>query len=292
MRCGSPEKAAARRPSPLPIRRARGLSRPGTSQGATVREVPVSQLQLPLGSHMAGILAACARLHFVPANGGRCLRNVVSLPWRKEDLGCLRPFAVFSALQPCSWWAPGIWVGQPRGLGVWAPSRRVPEKQSSAESLEPLRLIYRFPGIRICRLLSRLKLLQTGLTFLIVPPVWYLYWQSQTSQTQCLYITGIACFAAAMLYGMSFYLRRIIGMMYLNDSGSLLKVSHLTFWGGRRDIYCPVETVMTLGDVGECGNDLLLQFKQHDRDHFLYFSLRLGQIVDPAGFAKVFGGVQ
>lgn len=134
--------------------------------------------------------------------------------------------------------------------------------------------------------------MQTAITILVLPPIWYLYWQNQVTQPECLWSTGVACFATIMLYGMSFYLRRIIGMMYLNEDGTLLKVAHLTFWGRRKDIYCPVETVMTLGDMGEGKNEFLLRFQQYDNNQFLYFTLRLGQVVDREKFAKVFGGVQ
>ncbi|XP_067329601.1 LOW QUALITY PROTEIN: transmembrane protein 186 [Anolis sagrei] len=202
----------------------------------------------------------------------RCRPSKLNLQSFKEDRVLLRSFRRPTVPFQC--------------LSV---SSHTQKETSISKHSDQFRLIYRFPGIHFCRILSRLKLLQTSLTVLLLPPIWVLYWQNQVPQSQCLYCTGIACFAAAMLYGMSFYLRRIVGMMYLNGDDTLLKVSHLTFWGKRKDICCPVETVMTLGDVGENRNDLLLKFQQYNQDLFLYFSLRFGNIVDPKGFAKVFG---
>ncbi|XP_042294232.1 transmembrane protein 186 [Sceloporus undulatus] len=225
------------------------------------------------------------RLLSIPPHG-RCFQTRFPLHRCKGGLALHYPSGVLKMRQPCDPWTLSVCAAHPRWLGTLAHSQ---EQKSSLEGMKHFRLIYRFPGIRYCRALSRLKLLQTALTLLILPPVWVLYWQNQVPPSLCLYCTGIACFAAAMLYGMSFYLRRIIGLMYLSKDGTLLKVSHLTFWGKRKDIYCPVETVMTLGDVGEDGNDLLLRFQQYNRESFLYFSLRLGKIVDPEGFAKVFG---
>ncbi|XP_061455632.1 transmembrane protein 186 [Rhineura floridana] len=239
---------------------------------------------------MAGMLA-CARLRFIPSCVIR-VRNNGSLRWWKGDPVSSRSIGVLTVLPPYGWQAPSSHVARPRELGVLAPSRCPPVQKPGTESTNQYRLIYRFPWIRHCRVLSRAKLLQTAFTFLILPPIWVLYWQSRVTLEQCYYSTGIACFAAVMLYGMSFYLRRIIGMMYLNEDGTMLKVAHLTFWGKRRDMYCPVETVMTLGDSGEDSNELLLPFKQYDIDHFLYFSLRFGQIVDREGFARVFGELQ
>nr|XP_028562790.1 transmembrane protein 186 [Podarcis muralis] len=239
---------------------------------------------------MARILTACVDLPFL-APCGRCLRNQVPLRWQKGFPASTRPFGVLTALKPCSQQAPGSQPARPRWLGTLAPSQHALEQRPDLESTHQYKLIYRFPWIKYCRILSRLKLLQTGLTILVLPPIWVLYWQNQVPLVQCLYCTGLACFAAAMLYGMSFFLRRIIGMMYLSEDGTLLKVAHLTFWGRRRDIYCPVATVMTLGDVGEDPNELLLPLRRYDRDNVLYFSLRYGQVVDKEAFAKVFEGL-
>lgn len=92
-----------------------------------------------------------------------------------------------------------------------------------------------------------------------------------------------------MLYAMSYYFRRLIGMMYLNQDGTVLKVAHLTFWGRRKDVCCPVESVMMLDDVGEDRNELLICLKQYDGNQFFYFTLRFGQVVDKEGFVRVFG---
>ncbi|XP_035751742.1 transmembrane protein 186 [Egretta garzetta] len=96
----------------------------------------------------------------------------------------------------------------------------------------------------------------------MLPPTCYLYLQDQVSQKVFLYTTGIAVFAGAMLYSMSYFFRRIIGLIYLNESGRTVKVAHLTFWGRRNDIYCPIETVVTLDEAGDSKGELLLQFKR------------------------------
>ncbi|XP_053132136.1 transmembrane protein 186 [Hemicordylus capensis] len=238
---------------------------------------------------MAGILAARPHQHF-SASCRRYLQNDISPGWWRRDLGLSSSTRILP--RPYPWGQPIprtlLWATRPRWLTVFAPPQRAQDQKSNTEEF---RLIYRFPGIRYCRAISRLKLLQTALTVAILPPMWFFYWQDQVTQAQCLYSTAIACFAAAMLYGMSFYLRRIIGMMYLSRDGSVLKIAHLTFWGGRRDISCPVRSVMTLGDTGENPNELLLRFKQFDKEQFLYFTLRFGQVVDREGFVKVFGSL-
>ncbi|XP_009475600.1 PREDICTED: transmembrane protein 186 [Nipponia nippon] len=172
-----------------------------------------------------------------------------------------------------------------------APAAAVRQK-AAAEKTEEFKLVYRFPGIKYCRVLSRLKLLQTATTVVALPPICYLYLQEQVSQNILVYTTGIALFAGAMLYGMSYFFRRIIGLIYLNETGRTVRVAHLTFWGGRNDVYCPIETVMTLDEVGDSKGELLLQFKRYNSADVLYFTIKFGQIVDRQKFTQIFGKLE
>ncbi|XP_050950484.1 transmembrane protein 186 [Labeo rohita] len=151
--------------------------------------------------------------------------------------------------------------------------------------------IYTFPAIKGLRALSRLKLMQTGITVVLLPTVYYLYIQGQASVMLLSYTTGIAVFAGIMLYSISHYVRRVVGMMYLDSTQTVLKVSHLTFWGHRRDIYVPVSDVMTLGDSGDTKGEPILRLKRYSRSDTMYFSTRLGRVVDKNGFEKVFGSL-
>ncbi|XP_010211600.1 PREDICTED: transmembrane protein 186, partial [Tinamus guttatus] len=125
-----------------------------------------------------------------------------------------------------------------------------------------------------------------------LPPVCYLHAHGQVSAAALLYTGGVVLFAGSMLYGMSYYFRRIIGFIYLSESGGTVKVAHLTFWGRRRDVLCPLETVMTLDDVGDSKQELLRQFRRYDSADILYFTLKYGQIVDRERFTQIFGELE
>ncbi|KFV66083.1 Transmembrane protein 186, partial [Dryobates pubescens] len=168
----------------------------------------------------------------------------------------------------------------------------VVQQTAVEQKTEEFKLVYRFPGIKYCRMLSRLKLLQTATTMIMLPPITYLYLQDQVSQSVFLYTSGIALFAGAMLYAMSYFLRRIIGFIYLNETGQTVKVAHLTFWGRRSDLYCPKETVVPLDEVGDSKEELLLQFKRYNSRDILYFTIKYGQIVDRQKFTQIFGELE
>ncbi|KAM4611561.1 transmembrane protein 186 [Polymixia lowei] len=153
-------------------------------------------------------------------------------------------------------------------------------------------MIYTLPHIKVLRAVSRLKLLQTGITLVILPPVYYLYLQGDVSSFLVSYTTGIALFAGIMLYTASHFLRKVVGMMYLDSSQTTLKVSHLTFWGRRHDVYLPVSDVMTIGDTGDSVGEPILKLKRYSSPQTMYFSTRFGRVVDRQAFEQVFGTIK
>ncbi|KAM3864655.1 transmembrane protein 186 [Diretmus argenteus] len=156
-------------------------------------------------------------------------------------------------------------------------------------SAQKYSMIYTLPHIKLLRAVSRLKLLQTGITVVMLPPVYYFYLQGDVPFFLVSYATGIALFAGVMLYTASHFLRRVVGMMYLDPSQTTLKVSHLTFWGRRRDMYLPVSDVMTTWETGDAVGESILKLKRYSSPQTLYFSTRFGHVVDKEGFEKVFG---
>ncbi|NWS53334.1 TM186 protein, partial [Chunga burmeisteri] len=218
-------------------------------------------------------------------------------PWTKEEVHPPSFFGTWECLQSQSQQANGVnndfgRQREPSMRQCHSAPAAVARQRGLDEKTEEFKLVYRFPGIKYCRVLSRLKLLQTATTVVMLPPICYLYLQDQVSQNILLYTTGIAFFAGAMLYGMSYFFRRIIGLIYLNETGRTVKVAHLTFWGRRNDIYCPIETVMTLDEVGDSKGELLLQFKRCNSTDVLYFTIKFGQIVDRQKFTQIFGELQ
>ncbi|XP_031462844.1 transmembrane protein 186 [Phasianus colchicus] len=212
--------------------------------------------------------------------------------WKKEAAG--PPCSLGTSVRLRSHGAPpgrGTQFVPARLLRRWAPAAAAPQKAGDGKS-EGFDVVYRFPGIKYCRVLSRLKLLQTATTLLVLPPVCYLHLQQQLPQAVLLYTAGIALFAGVMLYGMSYFFRRIIGLIYLSESGRTVRVAHLTFWGRRKDICCPLETVMTLDEVGDARGELLLRFRRYDSTEILYFTIKYGQIVDRQKFMQIFGELQ
>ncbi|XP_034543489.1 transmembrane protein 186 isoform X2 [Notolabrus celidotus] len=121
------------------------------------------------------------------------------------------------------------------------------------------------------------------------PSVYIFYLHGDVPLFLVSYTTGIALFAGAMLYAASHFFRRVVGMMYLDMPQTTLKVSHLTFWGRRSDIFLPVSDVMTIADTGDARNETILKLQRYSSPQAFYFSTYYGRVVDREGFEKVFG---
>lgn len=168
-------------------------------------------------------------------------------------------------------------------------------KQSSIKVPEQFKdmkftVFYRLPSILWMRLLSRLKLYQTGLTVIILPPLTFMYIAGSIPVEVLAYCLGVTGFAGTMLYVMTFYLRRLIGLMSLSDCGRIVRLSHLTFWGRRNDVYVPLENIIPLSDLSEKPSDAYIRLRRYDTKDFLYFTLRWGHVADAEKFFSVFGG--
>lgn len=109
-----------------------------------------------------------------------------------------------------------------------------------------------------------------------------------TLDSLCL-VSGIACFALAMLYWMSYFFRRLVGILYVNESGTMLRVAHLTFWGRRQDTYYDVSDMVPLTESKDQAQDMFVRIQQYSGKQTFYLTLRYGRILDKERFSQVFG---
>ena len=149
--------------------------------------------------------------------------------------------------------------------------------------------MYYFPYMKYLRIISRIKLAQTFFTVSITPLMWHLSITGQITENQAFYSVAVATFALMMLYAMSVFLRRIIGIIYLHQDRNHIKVAHLTFWGNRRDLSIPVSDVIPIAESGDKPSEILLRLKRYSTADKFYFTLKYGQVTDRKRFCEVFG---
>lgn len=162
------------------------------------------------------------------------------------------------------------------------------EKPPGTE-IEKFHTIYRFSAIRALGYVSRLKLAQTAVTVIALPPCFYSYSQGLMTLNSLCLVSGIACFALAMLCWMSYFFRRLVGILYVNESGTMLRVAHLTFWGWRQDTYYAVSDMIPLTESKDQARDVFVRIQQYSGKQTFYLTLRYGRILDKERFSQVFG---
>lgn len=148
---------------------------------------------------------------------------------------------------------------------------------------------YRFPYINQARLLNRFKLYQTTITVISAPISIGLYMNNVVSVNNCFYMIGLASLACGMLYVMGNIFSKLIGIMDINIEGDTIRVSHLTFFGAKKQFILPVDTVIPFSEYEFNPHDILLKFKRYDRQEELFFIIKYGGVTDKDAFVKVFG---
>uniref|UniRef100_A0A673UYL9 Transmembrane protein 186 n=1 Tax=Suricata suricatta TaxID=37032 RepID=A0A673UYL9_SURSU len=193
---------------------------------------------------------------------------------------------------PAVWRRPvcGLWCRGQQDPGRWVGSRRpVPEEKAASVETENFQMVYRFDAIRAFGYLSRLKVAQTALTVLALPPGCYWYSQGFVTLGSLYLAGGVAGFALAMLCWMSYFFRRLVGILYVNEAGTVLRVAHLTFWGRRQDTDWPVADVVPMTETSDRAQELFVRIRQYSGKQTFYVTLRYGRIVDRERFTQVFG---
>lgn len=162
--------------------------------------------------------------------------------------------------------------------------------QDKKNVTDDFKIIYKFPYIALTRGFCRLKIYQTGLTCLAVPFVGYCTHVGTLTSQALISTLTISGLAFLMLCVMGEIFRKIVGHIYINSERDLVKISHLTFWGGRRDIVIPTEDLVPLTDTTENPRDIYIRlFRYSKPKHSLYMCLRFGGIIDIERFSYVFG---
>ncbi|XP_047570514.1 transmembrane protein 186 [Lutra lutra] len=193
---------------------------------------------------------------------------------------------------PAAWRRPvcGLWCHTGQDPGTWMGSRTpTPKEKPAGTDAEQFRMVYRFDAIRVFKYLSRLKVTQTALTLLALPPGFYGYSHGFVTLGNLCLAGGVAGFALAMLFWMSHFFRRLVGILYVNEAGTVLRVAHLTFWGRRQDTDWPVAHVIPLTESKDRPQELFVCIQQYGGKQTFYLSLRYGRVLDRERFTQVFG---
>jgi hypothetical protein len=127
------------------------------------------------------------------------------------------------------------------------------------------------------------------LTVAAVPAGAYLYEAGMLSGYSVSTFLGIASLATVMLYIMSTFFRRIVGIISFNSKENLVRISHLTFWGHRKDRTVNLSQIVPLSDMSVKPNDIFQEIRFYDDPLRFYWFHRHGKNTNPAALQSLFG---
>ena len=67
-------------------------------------------------------------------------------------------------------------------------------------------------------------------------------------------------------------------------------LTHIDFWGRRKNIELDTRDIVPINDI-ETPNKTILPFKRYSTPQTMYYSIKIGQILDRPRFNRIFAGI-
>lgn len=166
--------------------------------------------------------------------------------------------------------------------------RKCSAAQQKTQALK-YELVYEFPYIVHTRVAARLKIYQTAITLIAAPYVHIAAQQGHIPQELATSCTVASLLALGTLYYLSFITRRLVGLVGMDKDRKSVKLAHMTFWGNRKDLVVPLNTIVPFTEGNTSCQDLYMDLKTYDNSVHLYLSLRFGGVKDLDLFELIFG---
>jgi len=154
---------------------------------------------------------------------------------------------------------------------------------NSEKAGENFQMIYRFPYVVPAKVICRLKLYQTGI-------VSVLSGVSILGGYDVFVPLVVGSVSLVMLGVMGEFFRKLIGAVYLNSHKNQVKISHLDFFGNRKDVFVNIDDIVPISSTNETPSDPYVKiFFSDEKRRPLLISLKYGKVLDEKTFQEVFG---
>jgi hypothetical protein len=148
-------------------------------------------------------------------------------------------------------------------------------------------LIYTFNHIREVRLFNRMKIYQTVLSVVTGLSTNILYILDYTDMFSVLVLNGAMIFALGMMVLIAKQSTKCIGAIYMEKDEKTIVVSHLDFFGKRRDFEVDVNKVLPLDSIDQL-KEFSVYFEIEEMNGKMWLFLKHGKIIDTKKFLQIF----
>lgn len=149
-------------------------------------------------------------------------------------------------------------------------------------------LIYKLPYINAAYAINRMKRHMTLLSVVALPLSLIL---NTPSVSHITHVIGIYAITTAVLFHMiGYFCNNLIGLVYLKEDSKNIKISYLSTWGKRVDMYIDIsEMCDPTNEPIRMINKFYQIIRFHSSNKILKLSVSYGQIVDKKKFQNTFG---
>ena len=169
--------------------------------------------------------------------------------------------------------------------------------ESNIAEINTFRPIFRFAYIPIIVSICRLKVYMTAGVCGFSPVILYnaIY---QNLDPQIWYNFGILLgFSVGTLGFFGEFFRRCVCIVYINKDDSTVKLSHMSFWGKRKDVEIPLNDIVPLSETSERVGWIFWKIRFYENSiaskavdrSALIICTRFGNVIEDDALVKIFG---
>lgn len=153
------------------------------------------------------------------------------------------------------------------------------------------RIIYRLDLIRLASAFNRVKIPYGFLNGVTVPGAFALEQASHLPPSTSLLIAIVGLSSWCTLAICSFFIRNLIGIIYINDTGDKLKLAYVDYWGKRQDAFIDLDDLIPESEKAKPSKFDFYQTLCLYSDSKIKYKLlqRFGSIEDLQTFVAIFG---
>lgn len=140
-----------------------------------------------------------------------------------------------------------------RHLHVHSVENESANKQCGSTNCRVLRdnqVLYRFRWIKQLRFISRAKIVHVAVVVSLIWPTSYWYSSGLVSLPTLSCAIAGAVGTTVGLVAISYFFRRVVGELSIDEVTQNVTISSLTFWGNRRNATFPLSSLVPLSDTG------------------------------------------
>lgn len=156
------------------------------------------------------------------------------------------------------------------------------------DNLDEYTKVFAFPHVVRVAVFQRLKIYMTGACVGLYPLVLANGTETTTS-VALLSLISVSC-TGLMVIGE--FMRRVVGIVYIDKNQTKVRFAHITFWGKRSDIEVNIDDIKFASETNQNFQNIYWLVKFQDpKQSSLIISTRFGGIEDPDKFKLIFGDV-